>query len=230
MDIVERLKVIRDKVEAACRRAGRDPEEVKVLGASKKQPPEKIRAAFEAGLRLVGENYVQEARDKREALADLPLEWHLIGSLQTNKARLAVKLFDMVETVDRPAIVKELAKRAEKIGRKLPVLLEVNVGGEETKAGVAPEDLFSLAELVLSLPSLELRGLMTIPPYREDSEDVRPYFAKLRGFLEELKRRFPEAPLSELSMGMSHDFEVAIEEGATIVRVGTALFGPRPAR
>ncbi|NPA49290.1 MAG: YggS family pyridoxal phosphate-dependent enzyme, partial [Thermodesulfobacteria bacterium] len=129
--------------------------------------------------------------------------------------------------VDRPAIAKELAKRAQRLSRKLPVFLEVNVGGEETKAGVSPEDLPALAELVLSLENLSLRGLMTIPPYREDPEEVRPFFARLRKLLEELKERFPEAPLSELSMGMSHDFEVAIEEGATIVRIGTALFGPR---
>ena len=228
MDIKERFSLIKEKVIEACKRAGRDPGEVKILGASKKQTVEKIRAAYEAGLRLIGENYVQEAREKREALSDLALEWHLIGPLQTNKAKQAVKIFDLIETVDRPSVAKELAKRAEKLGRKLPVFIEVNVGGEETKAGVAPEELFSLAELVISLPALELQGLMTLPPYREDPEEVRPFFAKLRGLLEELKERFPEAPLFELSMGMSHDFEVAIEEGATIVRVGTALFGPRP--
>ncbi len=228
MDVVERWQRLKEAVEAACQKSGRRPEEVRILGASKKQPPEKIRAAFAAGLRLVGENYVQEARDKREALADLDLEWHLIGPLQTNKARLAVKLFDLVQTVDRPSIAQELAKRAAKVSRCLPVLIEVNVGGEETKAGISPEDLPSLAELVVSLPALELRGLMTIPPYREDPEKARPFFVKLRRLLEDLKRRFPEAPLRELSMGMSHDFAVAIEEGATIIRVGTALFGPRP--
>ncbi len=228
MDIKERFSFIKEKVTEVCKRAGRDPGEVKILGASKKQAVEKIRAAYEAGLRLIGENYVQEAREKREALSDLALEWHLIGPLQTNKAKQAVKIFDLIETIDRPSVAKELAKRAEKSGRCLPVFIEVNVGGEETKAGVAPEELFSLAELVISLPPLELQGLMTLPPYREDPEEVRPFFAKLRGLLEELKKRFPEAPLSELSMGMSHDFEVAIEEGATIVRVGTALFGPRP--
>ncbi len=230
MDIKERFSLIKEKVIEACKRAGRDPGEVKILGASKKQTVEKIRAAYEAGLRLIGENYVQEAREKREALSDLAFEWHLIGPLQTNKAKQAVKIFDLIETVDRPSVARELAKRAEKLGRKLPVFIEVNVGGEETKAGVAPEELFSLAELVISLPALELQGLMTLPPYREDPEEVRPFFARLRGLLEELKERFPEAPLSELSMGMSHDFEVAIEEGATIVRVGTALFGPRPSK
>ncbi len=228
MDIKANLEAIRERVFKACERALRDPKEVKILGASKKQPPEKILAAYEAGLRVIGENYVQEAREKREALANLNLEWHLIGRLQTNKARQAIKIFDIVETIDREAIAKELSKRAEKLGRILPVLIEVNIGGEETKAGVAPEELFSLAELILSLPGLELRGLMTMPPYREDPEEVRPYFARLRELLVKLKDKFPEAPLCELSMGMSHDFEVAVEEGATIIRVGTALFGPRP--
>ncbi len=227
MSTKERYAVLLERVARACARAGRRPEEVKILGAAKKQSPEKIREAFEAGLRLVGENYVQEAQKKREALADLPLTWHLIGPLQTNKARHAVKIFDLVETVDRPAIAHELEKRAGKLGRVLPVFIEVNVGGEETKAGVAPEDLPALAEEVLSAKNLRLQGLMTIPPYREDPEEVRPFFARLRELLEDLKGRFPEAPLAELSMGMSHDFEIAIEEGATIVRVGTALFGPR---
>ncbi len=227
MSTKERYEALLERVARACARAGRRPEEVKILGAAKKQSPEKVREAFEAGLRLVGENYVQEAQKKREALADLPLTWHLIGPLQTNKARHAVKIFDLVETVDRPAIARELDKRAGKVGRVLPVFIEVNVGGEETKAGVAPEDLPALAEEVLSAKNLRLQGLMTIPPYREDPEEVRPFFARLRELLEDLKGRFPEAPLAELSMGMSHDFEIAIEEGATIVRVGTALFGPR---
>ncbi len=228
MDIKANLDVIRQRVAMACERAGRDPKEIKILGASKKQPPEKILAAYEAGLRIIGENYVQEARNKREALIDLDLEWHFIGRLQTNKAKQAVKIFDIIETVDRAAIAKGLSRHAERLGRLLPVLIEVNIGQEDTKAGVAPGELFYLVELILSLPGLELRGLMTMPPYLEDPEGVRPYFAKLRELLEKLKTKFPEAPLSELSMGMSHDFEVAVEEGATIIRVGTALFGPRP--
>jgi len=228
MSVKERYQQLLERVVRACERVGRQPEEIKILGAAKKQPPEKIREAYEAGLRLIGENYVQEAQKKKEALADLNLTWHLIGPLQTNKARHAVKIFDLVETVDRPSIAKELAKRARKIDRKLPVFIEVNVGGEETKAGVAPEKVYELAELVLSLPELELWGLMSIPPFRENPEEVRPFFVRLRKLFEDLKARFPEAPLEELSMGMSHDFEIAIEEGATIVRIGTALFSPRP--
>ncbi len=228
MSIKERLENIKERVFEACLRAGRKPEEVRILGAAKKQPVEKIREAFAAGLTLIGENYVQEAQKKKELLADLPLEWHLIGALQTNKARHAVKIFDLIETVDRPAIARELAKRATKIGRRLPVLVEVNVGGEETKAGVEPEGLEALCEEILALANLELHGLMTIPPFRPKPEEVRPYFAKLRELLAKMQQKFPEAPLKELSMGMSHDFEIAVEEGATIIRVGTALFGPRP--
>ncbi len=227
MRVRENYERLMEAIRKSCHRAGRRPEEVRLLGAAKRQPVEKIREAYEAGLRLIGENYVQEAQKKRKLLEDLDLTWHLIGPLQTNKARQAVKIFDLVETVDRPSIAQELAKRAQKEGRLLPVFIEVNVGGEETKAGVSPEELPGLAETIIALPNLELRGLMTIPPYREDPEEVRPFFAKMRNLLEDLKRRFPEAPLSELSMGMSHDFEIAIEEGATIVRVGTALFGPR---
>ncbi len=226
--VKERLRSIEERVRRACERVGRDPNEVKILGASKMQPPEKIKEAFEAGLRLIGENYVQEAQRKKEALADLDLTWHLIGPLQTNKARHAVKIFDLIETVDRETIAKELDKRAAKLGRKIPVFIEVNVGGEESKAGVSEKDLPRLVEKVLRFEHLELRGLMTIPPYFEDLEKVRPYFARLRALRDQLKQEFPEAPLEELSMGMSHDFEIAIEEGATIVRIGTLLFGPRP--
>ncbi|OAG27393.1 YggS family pyridoxal phosphate-dependent enzyme [Thermodesulfatator autotrophicus] len=228
MGIKERLTAIREKIARAAEKAGRKPEEIKLLGASKTQPPEKIREAFEAGLSLFGENYVQEAKKKKEALADLPLTWHLIGYLQRNKARDAIKIFDLIETVDRKAIAAELEKRAARHEKIIPVFIEVNVGGEETKAGVAPEDLPALVEYVLSLSHLSLEGLMTIPPYRENPEDVRPFFVRLRELKEDIERRFPEAKLRELSMGMSHDFHVAVEEGATIVRVGTALFGPRP--
>ncbi len=228
MTIKERLTQIREKIEKAAQKAGRAPEEIKLLGASKTQPPEKIREAFEAGLSLFGENYVQEAKKKKEALKDLPITWHLIGYLQRNKAKDAVKIFHMIETIDRKVIASELAKRVQKLGKTLPVLIEVNVGGEETKAGVLPEDLPFLIEHVLSLKELKLSGLMTIPPYREDPEEVRPFFARLRELRDEMQEKFPEADLKELSMGMSHDFHIAIEEGATIVRVGTALFGPRP--
>jgi len=227
MSVKENYQRLMEEIEKACLRVGRRLEEVRLLGAAKRQPVEKIREAYAAGLRLIGENYVQEAQKKRQALADLEMTWHLIGPLQTNKAKHAVQIFDLVETVDRPSIVRELGKRARQHELQLPVLIEVNVGGEESKAGVAPEELEGLAELVLNEEGLELRGLMTIPPYREDPEAVRPFFARLRRLLESLQARFPEAPLAELSMGMSHDFPVAVEEGATIVRVGTALFGPR---
>ncbi len=226
--VAERWCELRERVAEAALRAGRRPEEVKILGASKGQPPEKIREAFSAGLTLVGENYVQEAEKKRAALRDLPLSWHLIGYLQKNKARKALALFDLIQTVDRPEIARKLSGLAEETGRRLPVLIQVNVGYEETKAGVLPEDLFELARLVKDLPGLELRGLMTIPPYQEDPEAVRPYFRRLRELRDDLREKLDLEGLTELSMGMSHDFEVAVEEGATIVRLGTALFGPRP--
>lgn len=227
MGVKENYFRLMEEIEKACLRAGRRREGVRLLGAAKRQPLERIREAYEAGLRLIGENYVQEAQKKRQALAHLDLTWHLIGPLQSNKAKHAVKTFDLIETVDRPGIVRELAKRAQQHQRIIPVFIEVNVGGEESKAGVPPHELESLAALVLEQANLELKGLMAIPPYRENPEEVRPFFKKLRNLLERLKEAFPHAPLEELSMGMSHDFPIAIEEGATIVRVGTALFGPR---
>ncbi len=228
--VAERLRRLQERVAEAALRVGRKPEEVRILGASKGQPLEKIREAVAAGLSLIGENYVQEAERKKEALGDLPLSWHLIGHLQKNKAKKALALFDLIQTVDRPELVRKLSTLTEKMGRTLPVFIQVNLGYEKTKAGVLPEDLFELARLVRDLPGLELRGLMTIPPYKEDPEAVRPYFRRLRELRDDLRERLDLESLTELSMGMSHDFEVAVEEGATIVRLGTALFGPRPSK
>lgn len=215
-----------ERVEKACLRAGRNREEVKILGASKGQSPEKIRLLASFGLNLLGENYVQEAESKREALKDLSLEWHFIGRLQTNKVKRAIKLFHLIETVDRISLAKELEKRLAAEGRVLPIFIEVNIGHEPTKGGVLPENLVGFAEEILKLPHLEVRGLMCLPPWSEDPEKVRPYFIRMRELFEEFKPFFG-APFRELSMGTSHDFEVAIEEGATLIRVGTLLFGPR---
>ncbi len=230
MSVAENLRRIQERIRQACERAGRDPQEVKLLGASKGQPPEKIREAAQAGLRLVGENYVQEAERKKAQLADLPLTWHLIGYLQKNKARKAFHLFDLIQTVDRTEIAEKLARLAKKEGRFLPIFIEVNIGEEASKHGVPPGELFNLVRRIRELPSLELRGLMCIPPYEEDPEAVRPYFRRLRELRDRLREELDLPALTELSMGMSHDFEVAIEEGATLVRIGTALFGPRPRR
>lgn len=229
-DVATRLARIRERVAEAALRAGRRPEEVRILGAAKGQSPEKIREAAAAGLTLVGENYVQEAERKKRELTDLPLSWHLIGPLQKNKARKALGLFDLIETVDRPEIARRLSNLAREAGRVLPVLIQVNIGREKNKAGVLPEDLEDLIRFVAELPNLHLKGLMTLPPYREDPEEVRPYFRKLRELRDKVRDKLNLYDLSELSMGMSHDFEVAVEEGATIVRIGTALFGPRVSR
>jgi len=224
-DIKENVARVQERIASACRRCGRRPEDVKLLAISKTFPAECIRVAFEAGLRDFGENRVQEAQAKRPALSDLNITWHLVGHLQTNKARTARELFHWVHSVDS----LRLAQKLEQTGAgRLPVLLEVNLGGEESKAGVGEKEIIPLAEQVSQLATLELRGLMVIPPFFDDPEQVRPYFRRLRELAREIDaRNFPNVSVQELSMGMSHDFEVAIEEGSTIIRVGTAIFGAR---
>jgi pyridoxal phosphate enzyme (YggS family) len=223
----ENLAAIRQRIAAACARAGRDAASVTLLAVSKTHPPEAIRAAVEAGQLLFGENRVQEAKAKIP-LSPGRARWQFIGHLQSNKVREAVELFEMIQGVDSLAIAREISKRAVQAARTTPLLLEVNVAGEGSKFGYGPEQLLGeLAELN-ALPKIEIHGLMAIPPYTPVAERTRPYFQKLR----ELKVRAEDklgAPLPQLSMGMSGDFEVAIEEGATIVRVGTALFGERVA-
>jgi pyridoxal phosphate enzyme (YggS family) len=215
-------------MEAAASRAGRRAEEITLIGVSKTHPAEAIRAAYAAGLRDFGENRVQEWEGKRGGLGDLDAEWHLIGHLQSNKAARAAGLFHSVDSVDDFALAQRLDRAREGSGAKLRVLLEVRVAEEETKNGVSVEEVPELAEKVGVLAGLHLSGLMCIPPFLEQAEQVRPYFRRLRELRDQLVKRMG-LPLPVLSMGMSHDFEVAIEEGATEVRVGTALFGPRPA-
>ena len=208
-------------MEAACRRAGRDPAAVRLVAVSKTVPPENVRAGVEAGLDILGENYIQEAQSKIEALGR-GVSWHFIGRLQSNKAKYAVRLFDLIHSVDSLKLARELDRRAGGQGRRQPVLVQINVSGEETKGGVASDEAGRLIEQVGRLENLELRGLMTMPPFFDQPERAKPYFAALR----DIRDRFaPQLP--ELSMGMSGDFETAIEEGATLVRVGTALFGDR---
>jgi pyridoxal phosphate enzyme (YggS family) len=227
-ELKRNLELVREKIKEACRRAGRGESCVKLLGATKTKPPHLLRWAFELGLTTFGENRVQEFLRKWEELKDLPVEWHFIGRLQSNKVKYIIDKVKLIHSVDRTSLVDELQKRATKKGiDKVPVLLEVNVGGEETKGGVEPEKAPSLLEYVLNnAPALEVRGLMTIPPYRENPEEVRPYFARLRELRDKLEEEFG-LKLPELSMGMSHDYGVAIEEGATIVRIGSAIFGER---
>ncbi len=222
------LAAIRERISAACARSGRDPSDVKLVGVTKTVPVERIREGIEAGLKVLGENYVQEAVRKKAALADLSLSWHCIGRLQTNTAKTALECFDWIETLDRETLAVELNRRAEKAGTKIPVLIQVNIGGEETKSGVRPGDLSSFFKLVSGFDLLDVRGLMALPPFFDQPERARPYFRRMRELLDMLRQESarPER-LSELSMGMSGDFEAAVEEGSTLVRIGTALFGGR---
>jgi pyridoxal phosphate enzyme (YggS family) len=229
-EISENIARVQERIAAACRRAGRRPEDVRLVAISKTMPVERIRQAYEAGLRDFGENRVQEAKAKRPALSDLAATWHLVGHLQTNKAKLARELFHWFHALDSFRLAERLEHSALSSGEKLPVLLEVNLGGEETKAGVREEEVRVLAEQVSQLTTLELRGLMVLPPFFDDPEQARPFFRRLRELARTIdSAKLPNVSMRELSMGMSHDFEAAIEEGATMVRVGTAIFGPRPA-
>ena len=227
--IRENLLMVHGRLADAARRASRRPEEILLIGVSKTHPTDAIREAYDAGLREFGENRVQEWEGKLGALADLQANWHLIGHLQSNKAARAAKAFHSVDSVDDWSLAQRLDRaQAEKgSGKKLRVLIEVHMGGEETKSGVSEAELPELAERVVTLPHLEFAGLMCIPPFRENPDEVRPFFAKLRALKEQLESRVGRA-LPALSMGMSHDFEAAILEGSTEVRIGTAIFGIRP--
>jgi pyridoxal phosphate enzyme (YggS family) len=232
MSIPENIAAIREKTAESARRAGRRPEEILLMAVSKTHPPERIREAYATGLRLFGENRVQEFAGKAGALGDLAgAEWHMIGHLQTNKAGKAVEVFSAVDSVDSVKLAEKLDAAARTAGKKLSALIEINVGGEAAKSGVAP-DSKELEELLLAAPrfeALEFRGLMTVPPFTDDPEDARPYFRRLREFRDAVAaRKLSAIKMDVLSMGMSHDFEVAISEGSTCVRVGTAIFGERP--
>lgn len=226
--ISENLIHVNDQIAGAARHAGRMAEEITLVGVTKTQAAEAIQEAFNAGLRHFGENRVQEWEGKREEVANLPAKWHLIGHLQSNKAARAAKLFHAIDAVDDFALAQKLDRACAELpaATKLRVLIEVHVSGEESKSGVAETELPELADKVITLPRLELAGLMCIPPFVESPERVRPYFARLRVLRDQLEVQLGRK-LPVLSMGMSHDFEVAILEGATEVRVGTALFGIR---
>ncbi len=229
--IAERAAPLRERIDAAARSAGRDSRSVHLLAVSKTFPAERVLEAVAAGLHSFGENRVQEAETKiPQVCAGTPvsLDWHLVGQLQRNKARRAVELFDWIHSIDRPSLAKALEQHAEALGRTPHVFIQVNVDEEEQKAGVQPTELPALAEQIDALPHLDLVGLMAIPRVCEDPEEMRPSFARLRSLLEELNAdRGQEQQLTELSMGMSADFEAAIHEGATWIRVGSAIFGER---
>ncbi len=227
--VAAHLERVRERIAEAARRAGRKPEEVTLVAVTKTFPAEAIRAAYDAGVRHFGENRVQEREAKEEQVADLEAIWHLVGHLQSNKAARAARLFQAIDSVDSLPLAQKLDRAAASEGnRVLPILIEVRLDPAETKSGADEAELPKLAEQILRMPHLELRGLMCVPPFFEDPELVRPHFHKLRELRDALAASLGRR-LTELSMGMSHDFEMAIEEGATQIRLGTALFGPRSA-
>jgi len=231
MSVSENIAAVRERIASAARRAKRPPEEIALMAVSKTYPPERIREAYAAGLRLFGENRVQEFAGKANALTDLVgVEWHMIGHLQTNKAGKAAELFDAIDSLDTLKLAEKLDAAVRVLNKKLNVLIEINVGGEAAKSGVAP-DSRELEEILLAAPRFEalaICGLMTVPPFTENPEGARAFFRKLRTLRDSIAaRKLPAVGMNSLSMGMSHDFEAAIEEGSTCVRVGTAIFGER---
>ena len=223
--IAANLAAVEARIRAACDRAGRDPAEITIVAVTKTHPPQVVQAAAACGLRVFGENRVQEAKAKIPH-GPSSIRWHLIGHLQTNKVRDAVLLFEMIQSVDSLRLAEEIQRRAEQAGRRIPVLVEVNVAGEASKFGYRPDRLLEEIAALNAFSRLEIQGLMTVPPWSPEPEQVRPYFRKLRELKAACEDRLG-APLPHLSMGMSGDFEVAVEEGATMVRLGTVLFGPR---
>ena len=229
LSVAQNVARVQERMRQAALRVGRDPASVRLVAAAKTVDTARVRAAIAAGVRIIGENYLQEARRKIGQLGQETVEWHLIGTLQRNKVRYAFDLFDMLHAVDRLELAEEVQQRGARLGRRLAVLLEVNVGGEMTKSGFQPEALLKDVETLATYPNLQIRGLMTVPPPTATPEGARPYYQTLRELRDLLVRKgMPGLEWAELSMGMTADFEVAIEEGATLVRVGTAIFGPRP--
>ena len=225
--IAERMRDIQERIAAAARKVGRDPASVRLMGVTKTVSAEGVREAYDAGLRLFGENYVQEALAK---IPQLPpdAEFHMIGHLQSNKAKKVVETFRALEALDRPSLAEAVSRAALALGTRFPVLLEVNLGDEESKAGCSPDEAVELARRAGEWPGIAVRGLMALPPYLADPEEVRPHFRALRELAAKIAAlELPGVAMEELSMGMSHDFAAAVEEGSTIVRVGTALFGER---
>jgi pyridoxal phosphate enzyme (YggS family) len=231
MSIAENIAHVRERIEAAVRRASRPSGEIKLIAVTKMVGPETIRLAYDAGVRIFGENRVQEFAAKKDAVGDLDgAQWHMIGHLQTNKAAKALELFSAIDSVDSLRLAEKLNSAALQLGRIVPVLIEINIAGEVAKSGVAPDsaELDELLKAAPELPQIRIRGLMTVPPYSEDVERSRPYFREMRSLRADIAGgKFPAVDMGILSMGMSHDFEIAIEEGATCVRIGTAIFGER---
>jgi pyridoxal phosphate enzyme (YggS family) len=226
--LIKRLQNVKNRIQTVARECGRDPKTVRLVAVSKTVPTNRVRQAIEAGATILGENYVQEARTKFNDLATYPVSWHFIGHLQSNKAKYAVRLFDLIHSVDTLKLARELDKQSHKINKIQEVLIQVNISEEASKSGVNVKDTYNLLKDISLLENLSVKGLMTMPPYFNAPEKVRPYFAALRGLRDRLEQQgLLNMSLSELSMGMTGDFEVAIQEGTTLVRIGTAIFGKR---
>ncbi|OEU62209.1 MAG: YggS family pyridoxal phosphate enzyme [Desulfobacterales bacterium PC51MH44] len=226
--MIKRLENVKDRISKAAQACGRDPETVCLVAVSKTIPANRVKEAIEAGITVLGENYVQEARAKFNTLATYPVSWHFIGHLQSNKAKYAVRLFDLIHSVDTLKLARELNKQALKFNKIQDILIQVNISKEASKSGVDEEDTYNLIKDISLLENLSIKGLMTMPPFFNQPEKVRPYFAALRNLRDQIKQEAPpNVALDELSMGMTGDFEAAIEEGATLVRIGTAIFGER---
>ena len=229
VDVAANHRKIIDRISEAALRIGRNPREIKLLAAAKSQSVELVQAAIAAGVRLIGENYVQEAEEKRHAISEA-VEWHMIGHLQRNKVKAALNTFDLIQSLDSVALALELDKEGRRNGKTVRTLIEVNLGDEQSKSGIGQDKVLELMKRVSELSHLRVEGLMAVPPFKENPEEIRPYFRSLRELQVELQGwKIPNGSFNELSMGMTHDYPIAIEEGATIVRIGTALFGPRKA-
>lgn len=226
--IARRYEIIRERMSRAAKACGRNPDDIRLVAVSKTKPACDIRKAFHAGARIFGENYIQEAVDKYGELKDLGLSFHFIGHLQSNKAKFAVPVFDLIHSVDSLKLAQEINKQAEKTGKVQQILVQVNISMEESKSGVTEEGAVDLVRSISTLPHVSVRGLMTLPPYYNEPDKVRPYFSALRNLADLIRSLNIEGvSMGELSMGMTGDFETAIEEGSTLVRIGTALFGDR---
>ncbi len=224
--IVKNLTTVMGRISDAAQACSRDPSSVQLVAAAKSQPVERVRRALDAGIGIVGENYIQEAQAKFEMLSDLSIRWHFIGHLQRNKAKYAVRLFELIHSVDSVRLAAELDRQARNAGRTQPILVQVNISGEPSKSGVGEAQTSELIRTIAEFSHIRVQGLMTMPPYFDAPERARPYFAALRRLRDRLQQTLG-MPLKELSMGMTGDFEVAIQEGATLVRIGTAIFGDR---
>lgn len=224
----QNLISVQQRIERSAKQCGRDPKTIRLVAVGKTQTADRVREAICAGATIIGENYIQEAREKFDQLADLEVQWHFIGHLQSNKAKYAVRMFALIHSVDSIKLAKELNKQARKIGKRQSILVQVNIGCEPSKSGLAEKEAAEHIVRIADMENLHIRGLMTMPPFFDDPEKARPYFAALRRLRDSLASNAGLSPdFKELSMGMTGDFEAAIQEGATLVRIGTALFGAR---